>query len=60
MSLDHAARDGIARRELVALLDEFCTRHARHYPYYPQRRLASPVLRALVGFLRRAGGTKGR
>jgi DNA-binding transcriptional LysR family regulator len=46
-------RDEIARGELVPVLQEFCEPFAGYYLYYPQRRHASPVLRALIEHLRR-------
>jgi DNA-binding transcriptional LysR family regulator len=46
-------RDEIARGELVPVLQEFCESFAGYYLYYPQRRHASPVLRALIEHLRR-------
>ena len=47
-------RDEVARGELVPVLKEFCEPFAGYYLYYPQRRHASPALRALVEYLRRA------
>ena len=46
-------RDEIARGELVPVLQEFCEPFAGYYLYYPQRRHASPALRALIEHLRR-------
>lgn len=46
-------RDGIASGELVSVLEEFSTPFPGFYLYYPQRRHASPALRALVDYLRR-------
>jgi DNA-binding transcriptional LysR family regulator len=46
-------RDEIARGELVPVLQEFCEPFAGYYLYYPQRRHASPALRALTEHLRR-------
>ncbi len=46
-------RDAIARGELVSVLEAFCTPFPGYYLYYPQRRHASPALRALVDYLRR-------
>ena len=46
-------RDEIARGELVPVLQEFCEPFAGYYLYYPQRRHASPALRALIDHLRR-------
>jgi DNA-binding transcriptional LysR family regulator len=47
-------RDEVARGELVPVLQEFCEPFPGYYLYYPQRRHASPALRALVDFLREA------
>jgi DNA-binding transcriptional LysR family regulator len=47
-------RDGVASGELVAVLEEFSTPFPGFYLYYPQRRHASPALRALVAHLRPA------
>ena len=47
-------RDEIARGELVPVLAEFCEPFPGDYLYYPHRRHASPVLRALIDHLRRA------
>jgi DNA-binding transcriptional LysR family regulator len=46
-------RDEVARGELVPVLEEFCEPFPGYYLYYPQRRHASPALRALVDHLRR-------
>jgi len=48
------SRDALARGELVAVLEKFSTPFPGFYLYYPQRRQASPALRALVDFLRRS------
>lgn len=45
-------RDEIARGELVPVLAEFCEPFPGYYLYYPQRRHASPALRALIDHLR--------
>jgi DNA-binding transcriptional LysR family regulator len=50
---DDRVRDDIARGELVPVLEEFSTPFPGFYLYYPQRRHASPALRAFVDFLRR-------
>jgi DNA-binding transcriptional LysR family regulator len=47
-------RDEIARGELVPVLAAFCEPFAGYYLYYPQRRHASPALRALIDHLRGA------
>ena len=46
-------RDELARGALVAVLEEFCTPFPGYYLYYPQRRHASPALRAFIDFLQR-------
>jgi DNA-binding transcriptional LysR family regulator len=51
---DDRVRDDVTRGELVAVLEEFSTPFPGYYLYYPQRRHASPALRALVDYLRRA------
>jgi DNA-binding transcriptional LysR family regulator len=50
-------RDGIASGQLVPVLEEFSTPFPGFYLYYPQRRHASPALRALVDHLRRSRRT---
>ena len=50
-------RDELARGALVAVLEEFSTPFPGYYLYYPQRRHASPALRALVDYLRRSRRT---
>ena len=60
---DDRVRDYVARGELVAVLEEFSTPFPGFYLYYPQRRHASPALRALVDYLgrkRRDSRTKRR
>jgi DNA-binding transcriptional LysR family regulator len=47
-------RDAISVGELVPVLEEFCLPFPGYYLYYPQRRHASPALRALVDYLRQA------
>jgi DNA-binding transcriptional LysR family regulator len=46
-------RDAVARGELVPVLEAFCEPFAGYYLYYPQRRHASPALRAFIEHLRR-------
>lgn len=41
----------VERGEVVPVLEEFCPPFAGYYLYYPQRRQASPALRALIGYL---------
>jgi len=50
---DDRMRDYVARGELVPVLEEFSTPFPGFYLYYPERRHASPALRALVDHLRR-------
>ena len=47
-------REEVARGELVPVLEEFCQPFPGYYLYYPQRRHASPALRALIDHVRRA------
>jgi DNA-binding transcriptional LysR family regulator len=47
-------RDVIAKGELVTVLEEFSGPFPGYYLYYPQRRQASPALRAFVDYLRRS------
>ena len=47
-------RDEIARGELVPVLEKFCEPFPGYYLFYPQRRHASPALRALIDHLRAA------
>ena len=53
MAWPGAVKDHIARGELVAVLEEYSTRIAGTYLYYPQRRHVSPALRALIDYLTR-------
>jgi DNA-binding transcriptional LysR family regulator len=51
MVYEGQVRDDLAGGELVPVLDEFSTPFAGYYLYYPQRRHASPALRAFVDYL---------
>ena len=51
---DYQVRGEVARGELVPVLKEFCEPFPGYYLYYPQRRHASPVLRAFIEHLRHA------
>jgi DNA-binding transcriptional LysR family regulator len=51
---EHQVRDEVARGELVPVLEAFCAPFPGYYLYYPQRRHASPALRAFIDHLRRA------
>lgn len=53
MVREDRVRDELARGTLVAVLEEFCTPFPGYYLYYPQRRHASPALRAFIDHLRR-------
>lgn len=52
MVREDRVRDVIAAGELVPVLAEFCLPFPGYYLYYPQRRHASPALRAFVDYLR--------
>lgn len=54
ITYEDQVRDEVARGELVPVLEEFCEPFPGYYLYYPQRRHASPALRALIDHLRRA------
>ena len=62
MVYEEQVRGELARGELVSVLEEFSTPFSGFYLYYPQRRHASPALRAFIDFLRRPArsGTKER
>jgi DNA-binding transcriptional LysR family regulator len=51
---ENLVRPYIERGELVAVLEEFSTPFPGFYLYYPQRRQASPALRALIDYLLQA------
>jgi DNA-binding transcriptional LysR family regulator len=53
MVYEFQVRDDVTRGELVPVLEEFSAPFPGFYLYYPQRRHASPALRALVDYLRR-------
>lgn len=59
---DYQVRDEVARGELVPVLEKFCDPFPGYYLFYPQRRHASPALRALIDHLRatRATGRRAR
>jgi DNA-binding transcriptional LysR family regulator len=54
MVREDRVRDELAHGTLVALLDEFSAPFPGYYLHYPQRRHASPALRAFVDYLREA------
>jgi len=62
MVYEGQVRGELARRELVPVLEEFSTPFPGFYLYYPQRRHASPALRAFIEYLRsaRAGSRANR
>ena len=63
LAFEAHVRGAIERGELVSVLDKFCAPFPGYYLYYPQRRQASRVLRALIEHLqrwRRAGRGKSR
>jgi DNA-binding transcriptional LysR family regulator len=53
MVREDRVRNAIAKGELVPALAEFSMPFPGYYLYYPQRRQASPALRAFVDYLRR-------
>ncbi|NMO14242.1 LysR family transcriptional regulator [Pyxidicoccus fallax] len=54
MLYESQAREAMARGELVPVLEEFSTSFPGFYLYYPQRRQATPALKAFVEHLRGA------
>jgi DNA-binding transcriptional LysR family regulator len=52
MSFESHVREAIERRELVSILERFCAPFPGYFLYYPQRRQASRVLRALIDHVR--------
>jgi DNA-binding transcriptional LysR family regulator len=55
---DYQVREELARGELVSVLEKFCEPFPGYYLFYPQRRHASPALRAFIEYLR--GTRRGR
>ena len=53
LAFEGHVREAVARGELISVLEEFCAPFPGYYLYYPERRHASPALRALIGHLRR-------
>jgi DNA-binding transcriptional LysR family regulator len=53
MVREDRVREELAHGTLVVVLDKFSTPFPGYYLHYPQRKHASPALRALVDFLRR-------
>ncbi|HWE43093.1 MAG TPA: LysR family transcriptional regulator [Gemmatimonadaceae bacterium] len=58
LAFEGHVREAVERGQLVSVLEQFCAPFPGYYLYYPQRRQASRVLRALVEHLR--GWRKGR
>jgi DNA-binding transcriptional LysR family regulator len=54
MVREDRVRDAISAGELVPVLEEFCTPFPGDDLYYPQRRHASPALRAFIEYVRRS------
>ena len=54
MVREDRVRDAIVKGHLVPALEEFSGSFPGYYLYYPQRRHASPALRAFVDYLRHA------
>jgi DNA-binding transcriptional LysR family regulator len=52
LSFEAHVREPLKRGLLVSVLEEFCQPFPGYYLYYPQRRQASKVLRALIDYLR--------
>ena len=53
MVREDRVREELARGALVTVLEKFSAPFPGYYLYYPQRKHASPALRALVDYLRR-------
>ena len=60
MLFESQARDDLARGDLVPVLEEFSAPFPGFYLYYPQRRNATPALRAIVDYLRGRTRKNGR
>lgn len=58
MGMEEIVRPYVQRGELVPVLEEFSTPFPGFYLYYPQRRQASPPLRALIDYLLRLRQTQ--
>lgn len=57
MCFEDQVRDHLARGDLVAVLEDFSAPFPGFYLYYPERRHASPALRALVDYVQRTRRT---
>lgn len=53
MGMGDGVQPYIDRGEVVPVLEEYCPPFPGYYLYYPQRRQASPALRALIDYLLR-------
>jgi len=53
IGMGDGVRPYLDRGEVVAVLEEYCPPFAGYYLYHPQRRQASPALRALIDYLLR-------
>jgi DNA-binding transcriptional LysR family regulator len=53
-------RDDVARGTLIPVLEKYCAPFPGYYLFYPQRRQATPALRALIDHLRREREGSGR
>lgn len=58
--LETSAREAIAEKRLVRVLDSFCTPFPGFFLYYPSRAQVAPKLQALVDFFKIRGPKKGR
>ncbi|HEX7941276.1 MAG TPA: LysR substrate-binding domain-containing protein, partial [Gemmatimonadaceae bacterium] len=52
LAFDFVVRDALASGKLVRVLERYCEPFPGYYLYYPQRRHASPALRAFIDHLR--------
>ncbi len=53
IGMEDGVQPYLERGEVVAVLQEYCPPFPGYYLYYPQRRHASPALRALIDYLLR-------
>ena len=60
LAFEGHVREAVERGQLVSVLEPFCAPFPGYYLYYPQRRQASRVLRALVEHLREWRGGRAR
>lgn len=59
IGMGDGVRPYLDRGEVVAVLEAYCPPFAGYYLYYPQRRQASPALRALIDYLLRLRQARG-